>query len=47
MYQDAGWSVRVFATQRDPYKGAVTPSTAVTSERRTTTRGSWMIWARR
>lgn len=32
MYQDAGWSVRVFATNRDPYKGAGTPGTALKDE---------------
>lgn len=32
MYQEAGWSVRVFATQKDPYKGAGISGTAVTTE---------------
>lgn len=32
LYQDLGWTVRVFATERDPYKGAGIEGTAVTIE---------------
>ena len=32
MFQDAGWSVRVFSTERDAYKGAGVTGTAVTTE---------------
>ncbi len=32
MYQDAGWKVRVFATSKDPYKGAGVPGTAMKDE---------------
>ena len=32
LYQDLGWTVRVFATERDPYKGAGVPGTAISSE---------------
>jgi signal peptide peptidase SppA len=32
MFQDAGWKVRVFATAKDPYKGAGTPGTALRDE---------------
>ena len=32
MYQDAGWTVRVFATERDPYKGEGMPGAPLTAE---------------
>jgi len=32
MFEDAGWAVRLFATERDPYKGMGTPGTPVTTE---------------